>query len=408
MNDGDWAYEQEHLARVLKEVRRQLGGTAERSDVRREDVVESRRWLYDELPHAPVSFEAVVEIAQSVEQMGQREREYMLSSQARERLTRMLASPYFGRMDFREQGAAQAEPMYIGIASLMARETGEPLVYDWRAPVSSMYYDFATGPAQYEAPGGVIRGEITLKRQYKIRDGRIEYMFDTGLHIGDEMLAELLGRTADARMRSIVTTIQREQNQVIRDERCRLLIVQGPAGSGKTSIALQRIAYLLYKHRRSLSAHNILFLTPNRLFQDYISAVLPELGERNTLQTTLQDYADSLFRGEVPLEGPHAQLEYLFSPGNRDERRLRGAAIRFKGSAAFTELLRRYVQWLSDGGLEFSDIKVDQRTLFSKEDLVDLFYREYRHLPAARRFDAIRVRIAEAIDKAEGPLQKQV
>ncbi|MBX5435874.1 MAG: UvrD-helicase domain-containing protein [Alicyclobacillaceae bacterium] len=408
MTEDDWSYEMQRLDVVLREIRRQSDQLGAKSDHRRGDVVESRRQMYDELPHFPVSFEAVVEIAQSVEQMGRREREYMFSSELRERLERLLASPYFGRMDFREAGESAAEPIYIGLSSLIAGDSGEPLIYDWRAPVSSMYYDYATGPAQYQAPGGVIRGEIERKRQYKIRDGRIEYMFDTGLHIGDDLLAEMLGRNADAKMHNIVTTIQREQNRVIRDEQHRVLVVQGPAGSGKTSIALQRIAYLLYRHRRSLAAHNILFLTPNRLFQDYISLVLPELGERNTLQTTLEEYADSLFRGEIPLEGLHAQLESLYGVAESPQQRLRGEGIRYKGSAAFARVLERYVDWLSRGGLRFEDIKVDRKTLFAKEETEHLFYQQYAHLPAPRRFAAIRLRIAEALDAAEGPLVQQV
>lgn len=190
-----------------------------------------------------------------------------------------MVSPYFGRIDFSEAGDAAADTIYLGIGSLM-EDNGTFLIYDWRAPISSLYYDGAPGPASYETPGGQITGTMELKRQFVIDNGEIEVMFDTGVTIGDELLQQVLSHSADDRMKSIVATIQKEQNAVIRNDRSRMLVVQGAAGSGKTSAALQRVAYLLYKYREVLQADQMLLFSPNPLFNSYVSTVLPELGKR--------------------------------------------------------------------------------------------------------------------------------
>ena len=155
-----------------------------------------------------------------------------------------------------------------------------------------MFYDYGLGPAQYEGPGGVYRGDISLKRQYRIRKRKLVYMFDNELTIDDEVLQEALGQHASEKMRTIVNTIQREQNKAIRNDHDDLLLVEGPAGSGKTSVALHRVAYLLYRYRDSMQSQNIVIFSPNRIFNDYISHVLPELGEENVYQTTFQDFAE--------------------------------------------------------------------------------------------------------------------
>ena len=159
------------------------------------------------------------------------------------------------------------------------------MVCDWRAPVSTMYYDFELGRAGYEAPCGLIKGEILSKRQFKIKDSKMELCFDSSLTIADDILQKELANNASQKMKNIVSTIQKEQNQIIRDDK-HILFVQGIAGSGKTSIALHRIAYLLYKHRHKFCSSDILILSPNLVFSEYISNVLPSLGEENILQSS--------------------------------------------------------------------------------------------------------------------------
>ncbi|MFI6162937.1 HelD family protein [Micromonospora haikouensis] len=220
---------------------------------------------------------------------------------AQKRIQRLLASPYFGRVDFHAWGETVAKAHYIGVHNFLDPRTQDVVVHDWRAPVSSLYYDFESGEAFFEAPQGTVRGEITGKRQYKIQNGRLEYMFESALNIGDDVLQRELSQSADDKMKNIVATIQREQNAVIRNETAQVLILQGVAGSGKTSIALHRVAFLLYRFKDTLSSDNVMILSPNKVFGDYIANVLPELGEEQIAEidfnviagrflTTITDY----------------------------------------------------------------------------------------------------------------------
>ena len=182
----------------------------------------------------------------------------------RKRLTKILAIPYFGRIDFLEKKEnSKVMPIYIGIHTFYDPESRATLIHDWRAPVSSMFYDHELGEAGYRSPSGEIKGVISLKRQYRIRGGKMEFMIESALTVHDDILQKELSSNADDKMKNIVATIQREQNRIIRNEDIRTLIIQGVAGSGKTSIALHRIAYLLYTFRDSISSKDILIISPN-------------------------------------------------------------------------------------------------------------------------------------------------
>ena len=190
----------------------------------------------------------------------------------RKRLGKILNTPYFGRIDFTEnKEAGKILPIYIGVHSFYDSISKKSFIYDWRAPISSMFYDYELGDATYSSPGGEVKGEILLKRQYRIRNGEMEFMLESSLTVHDDVLQKELSFNADDKMKNIVATIQREQNQIIRNEDSNILIIQGVAGSGKTSIALHRIAYLLYKFKQDLSSKDILIISPNKVFSDYIS-----------------------------------------------------------------------------------------------------------------------------------------
>lgn len=206
------------------------------------------------------------------------------------RIGKMLDSPYFARIDFREEGEPEAMKVYIGKFSFWSSGSDYE-VFDWRAPISGMYYEFEYGDAWYDAPAGRVSGYIDLKRQYRIRRGILEYALESGINIGDEVLQRELAENSDHKMRDIVATIQKEQNCLIRNESARVLIVQGAAGSGKTSIALHRVAYFLYRFREEISAENFLILSPNGIFVDYVSNVLPELGEGTIKSICMDDIA---------------------------------------------------------------------------------------------------------------------
>ncbi len=311
---------------------------------------------------------------------------------------RLASSPYFGRIDFLEEGQSVSvtpEMIYIGIATLTDPETGNCLIYDWRSPIAGMFYDYELGDCEYRCPGGLIRGKITLKRQYKIKNGRMEYMFDADVKIDDEMLQELLGKSVDDKMRTIVNTIQREQNRVIRDETHPVLLVMGPAGSGKTSVALHRAAYLLYRDRDRITSKNILILSPNRIFGEYISDVLPELGEENVRQSTFHDYISMKGTGFfVDFEDFTAQMEYLLTGPEEDAFRIRVAGIGYKFSTRFMKVIDNYLIYLREGMIrDYPALEFRGQIFFSKKDWQTLFFKNLAYLPLTERLRKIRRRI---------------
>nr|WP_092072515.1 UvrD-helicase domain-containing protein [Dendrosporobacter quercicolus]NSL48518.1 AAA family ATPase [Dendrosporobacter quercicolus DSM 1736]SDM43242.1 DNA helicase-2 / ATP-dependent DNA helicase PcrA [Dendrosporobacter quercicolus] len=331
--------------------------------------------------------------------------------QGQVQLKQALSSPYFGRFDFIEETSQETrpEPIYVGLLTLTDRKTGEILVYDWRAPVSGMFYDFERGAACYQAPMGKVNGIITLKRQYKIIQGQMKYMFDSDLKIDDDILQEILSKSVDAKMHTIVTSIQREQNQVIRNDENQLLLVQGPAGSGKTSIALHRIAYLLYRDRKTINAQNILIFSPNHIFSDYISNVLPEMGEENVRQTTFQDYIAS-FKDLLPIEieSRAAQLEYVLTGRSGKEFAARLVAIHYKTSPEFAGIIDQYLSYYENQlVLDYPDITFGSRMIFSKAEWLDYYLTHFSFLPPLRRLTKIRELIHLRIRPLTHELRRQ-
>ncbi|KRM09583.1 DNA helicase [Lentilactobacillus farraginis DSM 18382 = JCM 14108] len=275
-------------------------------------------------------------------------------------------SPYFGRIDIRDDDQTQDEKLYIGIASF-ENEDGEFLVYDWRAPISSIYYNGTLGKVAYETPMGEQQTTLTKKRQFQIVDGRIRNMFDTNETVGDEMLQTALGAQNDEYMQNIVATIQHEQNDIIRDTKSQLLVVQGVAGSGKTSAILQRIAFLLYHSRDTLEADQIILFSPNKLFSHYISEVLPSLGERNMRQVTFDEFIDNRLKG--------LNVQSLFERYETDgSLTSQQKAVReFKESADFMNKVENYCQSLTPSEIKFSDIIFNETVFFSKHEIAQIF-----------------------------------
>lgn len=223
------------------------------------------------------------------------------------RYKKMLENPYFGRIDFKSDD--ELINVYIGLNGLSNTQIN--YIFDWRAPISSLFYDYTIGKAKYEAPMGKIEGDITLRRQYKIENGQLKRVIESDINIDDDILQEVLSSNSSEKMKNIVTTIQKEQNQVIRNTTDRYLIVQGVAGSGKTSAALHRIAYLLYKEE-NLKYNNILIFSPNDVFSEYISDVLPELGEENVLNTTFNDIVKTYLKKQKNIENFSSFLERTY------------------------------------------------------------------------------------------------
>ncbi|WP_027416987.1 RNA polymerase recycling motor HelD [Aneurinibacillus terranovensis] len=376
--EKNWQEEQQRVNYVVDEISKRISVLQQHVGEKKADIVDIRKNFWEDVT---VNFEDSVEAAetyasikQQAEVLSERERTYRHAQDQLIKLKRLKQSPYFGRIDFAEDGENEAEPIYLGIASFLDETEERFLVYDWRAPVSSLYYDYPPGPVTYKTPGGIISGRMDLKRQYMIRDGLIRSMFDTGVTIGDELLQEVLGKQADAQMKSIVATIQKEQNLIIRNERSSLLVVQGAAGSGKTSAALQRVAYLLYRYRETLRAEQIILFSPNPMFNSYVSTVLPELGEENMQQTTFQEYLQHRLGRSFRLEDPFAQLEYALTAVNESGYEARMDGVRYKASTDFIQVIEQYVSYLGKEGLVFKDLKFRDEVLISAERIREQFY----------------------------------
>lgn len=303
---------------------------------------------------------------------------------------RQKKSAYFGRVDFKGDDEDKSNSYYIGISHILKKDTRLPLVIDWRAPLSSIYYDFEVGKVNYVAPMGNINGEVFLKRQYKAKERELVYAFDSNLTIDDEILKQTLGGNADGKMKNIVATIQSQQNKIIREDENINLLVQGVAGSGKTSIALHRVAYLLYKNK--ISSSEILIISPSSLFSDYISDVLPELGEQNTIKMTFDEIADSELRGYVHFEPKSQMLEDLVN-GNK----ARAKEVQYKSSFEFYEELKNFLK--STVGVSFNarDIKVGEKTI-TKEEINKLYTENYGNKQPSRRIEWIADYVVDQLD----------
>ena len=312
-------------------------------------------------------------------QMNANEEQFRL----RKRFKKMQDSPFFGRVDFRYDGDEEAETFYIGIGNLTESAGSLPLVYDWRAPVSGLFYDYDKGSASYEAPSGIFEGEVTSKWQYKIRKGKMLYEFESDVKIDDEILGAELGSNGEVQLKNIVRTIQKEQNEIIRNTKDKIMVIQGAAGSGKTSVALHRIAYLLYHDRENLKSSNVLILSPNGVFADYISHILPELGEENIREMSFDLFAYRELKDIVgDCEDRYDQIEHtVLNPKIQD-------ICREKQSPEFVSKLDGFVLRLEDELMNFRDVEYRGCTLSEKE-IIDLFYFKFLDVPLLSRMHSV-------------------
>lgn len=301
------------------------------------------------------------------------------------RLNKMQGSPFFGSVEFRYDGDDEAEDFYIGIGNFAERTGSRPLIYDWRAPVSGLFYDYDKGEASYEAPGGIMEGEIVSKWQYKIRNNTMIYEFESDVKIDDDILKQELGKNGDVQLKNIVRTIQKEQNAIIRNRKDKILVIQGAAGSGKTSVALHRIAYLLYHDRERLKSSNILILSPNSVFSDYISHVLPELGEEHIREMSFDLFAYRELKDVVAdCEDRYDHIEKRIRHNNKEEEE----RYHWKQSLDFIGAVEGFLVLLEDDLMNFK--KFEYRGFVkSAEDIVELFYYKFSDYPLLTRMEAV-------------------
>lgn len=317
------------------------------------------------------------------------------------RFMKMQDSPFFGRVDFIFDGEDEAETFYIGIGNFAEKTGSVPLIYDWRAPVSGLFYDFDKGSASYQAPAGLIEGEIASKWQYKIRNGKMVYGFESDMMIDDEILKQELGSNSDVQLKNIVRTIQKEQNAIIRNTKDKILVIQGVAGSGKTSIALHRIAYLLYHDRKNLKSSNILILSPNSVFADYISHILPELGEENIQEMSFDIFAYKELKGTVvDCEDRFHQIEQRMEQKDSEAERRN----KEKQSQYFIGLVEGFLVELEDRLMDIRDIEFKGMRK-TEQEIIELFYYKFQHLPILARMEAV---MEYFIDEYETLYQKDV
>ena len=370
---SEFAFETQYLADTIalaklrreQAIRSNEGNTADIAAIKqdmRENATHSVSNLW-----SSQNYEDFVALSQYSEQIMRKVADYETVASRIAVLERLIESPYFARIDFKFDDEDAFEKIYIGRASLEKDKSYDLRVYDWRSPVASVFYRFGQGDAYYDAPAGRITGEVSLKRQYEIKDGSLDYFFDADVQIMDEFLRKLLSQNTSNKMKAIVETIQKEQDIVIRDMENDLMMVQGVAGSGKTSVALHRAAYLMYQGLTAkLAANNIIIISPNTLFERYIDSVLPELGESNVESVVFEELLTGILRSNR-IKTRHQFLESLLT--NARYRDIMKSSMEFKTSPQFVELLNRFIADLPKHLIPFEDIYISDTLIVSKETL---------------------------------------
>ena len=374
-NQTEKAFEEKRLAQTISLAEEQLKQAKEAADKKKSEIIEAKKDVRENTEHGITSlytsdgFEALVELSQYINPVTDKIIDYEEEEHKILLLEKMIKSPYFARIDFKFDDEDEFEKIYIGRSSLRKNSYQEMYVYDWRSPIASIFYRFMTGEAFYDAPCGRVTGELNLKRQYEIKNGTLEYFFDSDVQIVDEFLRQLLSQNTTAKMKAIVETIQHEQDVVIRDMENDLLMVQGVAGSGKTSIALHRAAYLMYQGLQTkLSANNIMIISPNSIFEQYISNVLPELGEDNVISSVFEDILSALLIGRK-IQSRNDFLENLIV--NSKYKEISRNSIEFKTSSFFREILDQFLIDIPRQWIEFEDVYYEGKCVVSGQILKD-------------------------------------
>ncbi len=372
-NESELQFENKRLEQTIMLAKKQRYQAQQRNENNKQAILCAKRELRENTSHSisnlwsSEGFEALAELNQYVNPVNNKLSDYEEVEKEIATLDKIIKSPYFARFDFKFHDEDSFEKIYIGRSSLKKDNSYEMEVYDWRSPIASVFYRFVLGQVYYEAPSGRITGEINLKRQYEIKNGLLEYFFDADVHIVDEFLRKMLSKNTSTTMKTIVETIQKEQDIVIRDMDNDLMMVQGVAGSGKTSIALHRVAYLMYQGLQSkLLANNIIIISPNTLFEQYISKVLPELGESNVESVVFETIMSTVLNTNQ-IQSKNLFLEELITIRRNDK--VMKSSIEFKTSKHFLIILDRFLLDVAYRWIEFNDIYYDDKCIITKESL---------------------------------------
>lgn len=333
-------------------------------------------------------------------------------SQRIKNLKMVRQKPYFARVDFVEDGETTRDAFYLGKVMVTDHSTLEQIVIDWRAPIADLYYEGRLGEASYNCPAGNIKGEIKLKRQYFFNEKGLENVMDIDITTNDEMLQPFLSANSDTRLKNIIATIQAEQNKIIRADMWQPLIVQGVAGSGKTTIALHRIAYLIYNYDKKFFPEEFLIIAPNKFFLNYISNVLPDLGVDRVGQSTYEEIAFDVIGSTFEIEEPNKKLARIINNNKTEKERefckTIEEASRFKSSIRYKNVLDEYIYEIEKRVLPTEDFTIGKYTFMSSKDIAHLFYREYNNLPICRRIEEISKHIKNTVLMRSGEILKDI
>lgn len=337
--------------------------------------------------------------------------------------------PYFARIDFQE-ARSKLDSFYIGKIGLMDEQSGDEIVVDWRAPIADLYYSSTSGRTSYEAPVGNIEGELLLKRKLLIRNSELMDAFDEGIDqiilkagsgeeegsLTDEFLKISLEEGVKGRLKDIVATIQKEQNDIIRAEKGRAIIVQGSAGSGKTTVALHRLAYLLYKYRQKMNGSDVLVVAPNKLFLDYISDILPNLGVDNVKQKTFEELAKDILNLPYKIYSKDKKLAHIIENHEDENIKFITNSSKVKGTMVFKTIIDRYAKYIETSSMGYEDIKVEAYTLFYGREIKKLFLKDLSHTPINKRkqeikkylLNRVEIKIAKICEDIDGEYEKKI
>ncbi|MGL4449765.1 MAG: HelD family protein [Sarcina sp.] len=381
-----------YLNKTIDTIDKLLASFGVSSDKQSKDIKDDRKHFWTNFSELDE-----IEVQQFNQDMAMQEKLYVKNRTKINTLQTQRDVPYFARIDFKEDGDSYAESLYIGISSVM-EDDFDFLVLDWRSPISNMFYDFEMGKAHYQTPNGQIDGEIVLNRQYNIKNGEIKFIHESNSSIHDDSLLDILSSNTSDKMKNIVSSIQKQQNEIIRNDKSKILLLQGCAGSGKTSIAMHRAAYLLYKHRKTLKADNILIFSPNEVFSDYISDVLPGLGEQNIKQTTFESFYRYYLPSIFEYEKKHDYLEYTYSNQNDKRYEIRNKGMLFKNSEEFMLILDKFCDTLPDILPNFTDIIFDGEVTIRKNKVKETFIERFKNVPYLTRIENLKQSLISQVE----------
>ncbi len=388
--------EQAHLNDVVAQIKKSESRLQEHMEVAEEDLKVINNAFDDihiGMDGDSISMDAALSIHQQQQMLDERNNSWQQSRQRLGILKKLEKTPFFARLDFQEKGEPKKETVYIGLSSFTDK-ADHFLVYDWRAPISSIYYDGKLGDVTYQTPDGEQDVNLFLKRQFLVEDGKIKAYFDTQETIGDQMLLEVLDGKSSTHMKGIVKTIQSEQNKIIRDTKSKLLFVQGAAGSGKTSAILQRIAFLLYRYRGTLTSSQVVMFSPNSLFNDYIKNVLPEMGEQNMVQMTYKQFLARRLPN-LNVESLSDQFETVVDTDSKN-------IGKFVSDIEFFKILTNYSKLLGQSGIAFKDIKFQGKVFIPKEKIQEFYYSYGPQYNLGNRLDATVDRLIKLLHRKIG------